>query len=174
MQEISLPLVMVPTGLVAPSLFVDLPYAPGLLLDAHFPIAVVADEVFSQACRIGFDAYFEDLYEGSSSDEMHFVDRFYTTAQVKNEVGTEMLSPQAQQEQLPWRVGFVLGWLSALALAQPQEAQAGLHFLLSIVEREPYQVVHQREAVSGKCEYEVPRAVLASGSCGSDGWPLDM
>ena len=118
-----------------PSDLVDLPYTSTLLLEVAFPFWVVADSSFSEACRVGFDAYFEAMASGSLG-AIHYTDRYYCEDEVEQEVTDSMLACRRLGDCLAWRVGFTLGWLSALALVQPREAQVGLTLLTQLVRAE--------------------------------------
>lgn len=106
--------------------FVDMPYAPSLLLEVALPISVVADDGFSEACRIGFNDYFGGMYQRSSSGECLFVERLYTWADVEREVREQVITfPEKYGEPLSWSAGSALGWLSALALTDRSLALQG-------------------------------------------------
>lgn len=128
METLALLTINAPSAL-SPSIFADIPYSPDLLLDAHFGSHITDDPEFSRACQSNFDTYFEVMYQpDASGDGVQFVERFYTLPQVYREVCEDLFqtSPCAELPSLAWRVGFVLGWLSALALVQREEALKGL------------------------------------------------
>jgi hypothetical protein len=124
---------------LSPSLFVDLPYSPVLLLDAHFGADLTDHKDFVTACGEGFEFYFENMYHYGSEDLPEvFEDYFYTWPEVEDVViENVMLSSPGEQVyvrmfgpiSLAWRAGFVLGWLSALALVDRVLALCGLALL---------------------------------------------
>lgn len=140
------PLEMVPGApvLVAkPSQFVEVAYTPALLLSVQLDAALTEHADFAQACEDGFDAYFEDLYVNASDGELVCVERVYTLTKIYAEVCADVLSfldrRFGTEITLASSVGFALGWLSALALAQPVEAHAGL-VLLEVLATEALRV----------------------------------
>jgi len=122
-----------PVLVAKPSSFVEVAYTPALLLSVQLDAALTEHADFAQACEDGFYAYFEDLYVNASDGELVCVERVYTLTKVYAEVCEGVLSfldrRYGAEMTLAWAVGFMLGWLSALALAQPVEAHAGLVLL---------------------------------------------
>lgn len=121
---------------VAPSVleYVALPYSPSLLLEVHFPLALVADHGFSEACEVGFNDYFGEMCQESTLDELVCVERVYTWADVEQRVVSDMVTASEKLgERLPWCAGYALGWLSALALTQRSLALRGVGFLYALV-----------------------------------------
>jgi hypothetical protein len=135
------PLSVVSTSAMAvsplkPSDVKEISYSPALLLDARFRPVLVVDSAFSEACEAGFNTYFEEMYHGSTPEDLVFVDRFYSCDEVEREViESTVVAHQRDGERLPWCAGFVLGWLSALALVQRREACEGLKLLTFLVVR---------------------------------------
>lgn len=125
---------LVPAPVVKPSDFLTLSYAPALLLDVRFPIVVIADAVFSDACEVGFDAYFDEMMSGSTFEDSYLEDHFYTWDEVERVLCENMSS--AYGDSLPWRAGFCLGWLSALALTDRPLALRGAELLCLLVASE--------------------------------------
>jgi hypothetical protein len=116
--------------------FVEIPYTPSLLLGVQLPIAVVADHAFSEACEIGFNNYFEEMYQCSLSGECSFVERFYTWVDVEREMREQVITfHEKYGERLSWCAGFALGWLSALALVDRPLALQGVTFMSALVAR---------------------------------------
>ncbi len=114
--------------------FVEMPYTPSLLLEVQLPISVVADSAFSEACEIGFNSYFEDMYQCSSSGECTFVERLYTWADVEREVREQVVTTHEKYgERLPWCAGSALGWLSALALTDRPLALQGAALVSALI-----------------------------------------
>lgn len=125
---------------LAPSYFVDLPYSPALLLDAGFDASITDPADFRSACDAGFDDYFEMMYCWSETrTDLVFVDRFYTWLEVQGGIVGNVVRTYGPSEQffrvtpLSWRAGFVLGWLSALALVDRPLALRGLCLLVLLV-----------------------------------------
>lgn len=105
-------------------------YSPALLLDGRFDVTITDDPVFDKACEAGFDAFFESMYQHvEGQDGLVFVEREYTLLAVKNEMLQAMLIDLNSSNRLAWRAGFLLGWLSALALGQRDTALYGLGVL---------------------------------------------
>ncbi len=126
-----------------PSAFIDMPYSSGLLLDGRFDASLTDDPQFRSACKSGFEAYFEDMYEDGTSDDV-FVDHFYRYDEVVDFLmeWRELSMGDAFFEErfgvhtpLAWHVGFMLGWLSALALTDRELALRGLGVLVADVTR---------------------------------------
>ncbi len=124
---------------LAPSLFVDLPYTPALLLDAHFGAEITDHRKFAVACQDGFEWYFSAMWQPTEDKEEVFVERVYTWAEVEKQVMGDMMRRYDLSEvvfgapSLPWRAGFVLGWLSGLALCDRGLALRGLELLKTVV-----------------------------------------
>lgn len=158
---------------VFPAMFVDMPYAPVLLFDAHFDATITDDVAFRDACETGFRSYFGEMWEISPNDENVFVDRFYTVALVSKDIKGSFEHVPAQVS-LACCAGFWLGWVSAWALVQPKEAQAALDCLLTTVNR----VQAGGSSLSARLIANSGYKVSSNGSlirtCGGDGWPLDM
>ena len=138
----SLEAVSVEASRLAPSDFVDLPYSPALLLDARFGAELTDHQDFAAACGEGFDGYFSEMYHWNEDRSgTVFVDHFFTWDEVREMVVQEVAAYCAAYcnesvfEQLygpvslAWRAGFVLGWLSALALSDRALALRGLALL---------------------------------------------
>lgn len=116
--------------------FKDIPYASFLLLCVSFDTSIMSDSIYPRACSCGFVGYFEDMYD----DDGVFVNRFYTRSEVCALVGSEVCAdeshvPLDMRSSLAWRVGYYVGWLSALALTDRAVALVGLHLLAVLVDR---------------------------------------
>jgi len=115
------------------------PYSSALLLPLpDLAPAIVCNHDFVTACEYGHENYFEDMYEWNSThDDLIYVHKSFTSfevfAVVQENLRQEMPLPDLEQTTLPWRVGFVFGWLSALAHYQPVQAQHGLCLLVGLV-----------------------------------------
>src|SRR5579885_711042 len=105
---------------VKPTGFSGLPYSPVLLLDARFDASITDCSWFRDACSDGFEHYFEEVYEADESGDV-VVDRVYTWREVEREIVEHVTRRYDAAERfygvpcLPFRAGFMLGWLSALA-----------------------------------------------------------
>lgn len=122
---------------LTPADFQDVPYSPALLLPACFDSSITANKhQFREGCEGGFEAYFEDMYTWKNPDDQDegliFVSQFYTLADVKSFLLKELL-PSVLSASFPYRVGFVLGWLSALALTNSLLAMQGVRIAESLV-----------------------------------------
>lgn len=120
---------------VSAAAFVEVPYSPTFLLDCSFPAFIRHDHEFALACGCGFDDYFEMMYEWSESDELVFVEKFYTWAEVVTFVIDEMFpcTWYGHETSLPFRAGFLLGWLSALALVNRSMAVMALDIVQALL-----------------------------------------
>ena len=127
----------------APSLLKDLPFDAALLLPHTFDTSIIVHEDFLSSCQEGFDAYFDNMLEQDREGYVFFVDHFYSWDEVQsfllqnafpnpNEVKLAALY-RHELTSLPFRVGFCLGWLSALALTDRALALQGLAFLAYLV-----------------------------------------
>ena len=94
--------------------YAEMPYAPALLLDSKIDASFTDDSKFREGCQDGFEGYFgyrvfdgsgSWLVEGQESYSWEVVAAFLTTNVLDEEGGCR-----------PWRVGYLLGWLSAFAL----------------------------------------------------------
>jgi hypothetical protein len=125
---------------LAPSLFVDLPYSPALLLDAGLGAELTDHTAFAPGCEGGYAMYFDALCDWNKvHSALVLVDHWYTWSEVERVVGESVIRRYDLSEQfwgvraLPWRVGYVLGWLSALALSDYGLALRGLAWLHQVV-----------------------------------------
>ena len=125
-----------PSSLPMVALMREVPYSPALLLESSFDASITDSDEFRKACQWGYDAYFEDMYiTGESETALVFVAKCYTWAEI-----VEFVTQNALGENAPgyfisrdWRAGFGLGWLSALALTNRQEAMMGLTMLTVLI-----------------------------------------
>lgn len=144
------------TASARPTDFLGLPYSSALLLDARLGSAITDAPAFSEGCQEGFGGYFDAIRElGDDVQSLPEVRRFIEGL-VTDEIGP---SGVRRRFWLHWNIGYGIGWLSALALAQYHEAQEGLHELLGLLDREQ------------QPQQWPPRN---SRSVDSAGWPLDM
>src|SRR6266704_6973752 len=98
---------------------VDLPYSPALLLDSKFDASITDDSEFCEGCETGFDAYFESMYQWNEArTDTVFVQQWFSLGEVLAFVAENVFAEDEHDRLLPlgWRAGFLLGWLSALAL----------------------------------------------------------
>ena len=122
-----------PAGVVAVACltfvdFANVPYHPAFLLPARFHASLVSHPEYTSACRGGFDGY---LSEGDGLDNPT---REGVMAFVAEELVCVAFDERFKPE-LAYRAGFVLGWLSALALMDWALALAGLELLHVLVDR---------------------------------------
>jgi hypothetical protein len=107
--------------------------------------SVAADRWYAPARPHGRAFYREEMYafpdefegmRGVDADTLIYWPVEYTRSEVLDMVD-ELIRPServiAVALPLAWRVGFAVGWLSGLAIAQPQEAQEGLIILTALV-----------------------------------------
>jgi hypothetical protein len=113
---------------LTPDDFQDISYSPTLLLPVQFDTSLTLDPEYQEACQVGFDEGFGLL---SEEDEREL----FNWDMVKNEVLTSLLDvqkvlpPGFPTLSLAWASGFLLGWLSALALVDRSLALRGLELL---------------------------------------------
>ncbi|QBD80539.1 hypothetical protein EPA93_33040 [Ktedonosporobacter rubrisoli] len=116
---------------------VEMDYSPALLVPISSALSFHADPEYHKACKPGFITYFEEMYERDTQapQEVVFQPRHYSDLEVGGIVVKEFLS---HREELPlgWRVGFLHGWLSALALTNRVAAQEGAEVLCVLVQSE--------------------------------------
>src|SRR5437588_5825944 len=113
--------------------FVDVPYSPAFLLESRFDASITDDPEFPFTCGCGFDAYFAEMFEWNEEHtDLVFVEKCYTWAEVAELVAETMLHEDRPEhiESNASRAGFVLGWLSALALTHRSLALTGLTLLM--------------------------------------------
>lgn len=124
--------VTVETALMFPFDLISLPYSPALLLDGRLSASITYDPDFHNSCEWGFDCYLGEI----ECDERGLCTT--TSDEARAFVRTEVLyvHPVVGQVPLVCRVGVVLGWLSALAFTQYQEAMEGLRLLTELMECE--------------------------------------
>ena len=108
--------------------FQDISYSPKLLLPVQFDTRLTLDPEYQKACQVGFDDGFGRL---SEEDEREL----FNWDVVRNEVLRSLLDVQRVLPpgfptcSLAWASGFLLGWLSALALVDRPLALRGLELL---------------------------------------------
>lgn len=119
----------------SPADFKDLPYSPMLLLSTHFDASLTTDPEYDEGCECGFDSYFTEMHHWLPGLRGYtFVDRFHTPVSVRDYLESEIVyDPVRNPDLLPWRAGWGLGWLSALALTDQSLALMGLELLRTIV-----------------------------------------
>jgi hypothetical protein len=121
-----------PAGSLTPVDFSNVSYSPALLLPVQFDTRLTLDPEYQEACQVGFDDGFGRL---SEEDEREL----FNWDMVKNEVLTSLLDvqrvlpPGFPTLSLAWASGFLLGWLSALALADRSLALRGLELLIVLL-----------------------------------------
>jgi hypothetical protein len=125
-----------PSSLSLVAVMCDLPYPPALLLESSFDASITDSDEFRRGCQWGYDAYFEDMYvERESETALVFVAKCYTWAEIVEFIIQNTLGENAPGYFISrdWRAGFGLGWLSALALTNQQEAMMGLTMLTALI-----------------------------------------
>lgn len=121
-----------PAAALAPADFSDVSYHPSLLLPVTWASSLVAPAEYANACRDGFISYFEEMMERDEDhDEVVYISRYYTRREVFHQIAENVTQ---QELPLSWRAGFMLGWLSALALTDRTLAIEGLQVLTSLLE----------------------------------------
>ena len=141
------------TPVLKPSDFADISYSPALLLVTPLVAPFMHDKSYRCGCNVGFVSYFEGMVDFTEdSTATVFVDRYYTEDEVAHEIVSAIC--ECFESSLAWRVGFVIGWLSALALTNRVLASKGLMVLSSMI--------------------DWAHMTNASRTCGGDGWPLDL
>lgn len=122
---------------LTPADFENIPYHPAFLLAADLPAALIADASYVRACEAGYGSYFEEMYL-HDGDVSLFTNCFYSRSYVMTYVADNVVEKDVRPfllAPLPWRVGFVLGWLSALSLTDRPLALAGLEMLTLLAAR---------------------------------------
>jgi hypothetical protein len=110
-----------PLSVVAPLLpedFQDVPYSSCFLLPASFPDVIVNDPLYVEWCETGFALYFDDPYNGTSS-----------LSALKVFILQEMFPGSSDDAPFVQHIGFLHGWLSALAFIHRALALQGLDIL---------------------------------------------
>ncbi len=110
--------------------FIGLPYSPALMLDARLSAVITDDPEFRPACEWGFTVFFEEV----ENEEFEACTMEAVKAAIRENMRDD-IDPFFGGVPLVNRVGVSLGWLSALALAQYQEAKEGLQELMALLER---------------------------------------
>jgi hypothetical protein len=165
------------TPVCKPSDFVDVDYTPALLLCTSFTWPFLGDPNHHIACKCGFDAYFEGMYDwNADGTDMIFVDHFYTWREVVQWLTESVCDrkdyPIGERMSLSWRVGIAVGWLSALALVDAGLAAQGLQVLANLVQFECL-----RDNVCGAPSPACFSSMVPAPSacaCGSGSWPMDL
>jgi hypothetical protein len=79
-----------------------------------------------------FEFYVDQYVYVDEINELRYAPWFYTLAEIGELVDQGIRIPDrrvAAMVPLAWRVGFVVGWLSGVAVAQPDDAKAGMTLL---------------------------------------------
>jgi hypothetical protein len=94
-----------------------LPYSPALLLDSKLDASITDHPQFGEGCGCGFRSYFGFQVWDESRDEWveAEVNTLYPWDVVVRFLTGNVLDEEGGRH--PWRIGYVLGWLSAFALA---------------------------------------------------------
>src|SRR5437660_9466493 len=99
--------------------FNGLSYSPALLLDARLSAAITDDADFRSACEWGFWSF----WEGVDCDDDGLCTVKEARAATRENMRDDVHPFFGPPPPLVSRVGVSLGWLSALALAQCEEAK---------------------------------------------------
>jgi hypothetical protein len=111
--------------------YAEMPYSPALLLDSKIDASITDDLKFRKGCEDGFEMYFgyrvldeagSCLVEGQESYSWDVVVAFLTNNVLDEEGGCR-----------PWRIGCLLGWLSAYALFERAMARRALVVLEALL-----------------------------------------
>lgn len=121
------------TERLTPAFFANLDFSPALLLSVQLDTSITSHPEYAHACKSGFTCYFDDMLEADEEeDSFVLVSRYYTHSEVVQFVIDNRM-PEANGDFKPsidaWKVGFVVGWLSALALTDRPLALLGLDTL---------------------------------------------
>jgi hypothetical protein len=146
---------------VSPLDFIEVDYHPGLLLPVSFDRSIMDDPEYANSCEHGYDQYFAEMLTGTTLETLSWEARVYTRSTVTREIIREMtfIEEDGKRAPLAWRVGFFVGWLSALAFTDEALAWFGVEVLTGCIRREQCERGHGSKA---------------SRVCGGDGFPLDM
>lgn len=117
--------------LLTPADFEDVPYTPALLLRASFDASITSAVDYQEGCKYGFD----DCLEMVVSDDPDTVKHCTSRSVVCSFVARNLCQDDFDLSSLAWRIGFVLGWLSALAVTNRSMASVGLDLLTVLVNR---------------------------------------
>jgi len=125
------------TSVLSAAAFVEMKYSPAVLLEASLGADITDDAEFRKACEWGFDAYFEEMYHWNASHtDLEFLETCYTWSEVVEFVIEVVLGEYQELAVMPsrcWRAGFVLGWLSALALVNRFDAVRAVTLLRALI-----------------------------------------
>jgi hypothetical protein len=138
----SLPLVslLAPVSPLTPVDVDAVSYSSALLLPAQFDPCITADPEYQRALEAGFMDFLElfcELLDDEDEDESEQLP--LTWDDVKHEIienvfdTRKVFAPDFSMTVLAWDSGFMLGWLSALALIDRPLALRGLKLLLVFV-----------------------------------------
>lgn len=130
---------------LTPADFQDVAYNSVLLLPVLLASSITEHPCYADGCEGGFESYFESMYDNDECDNEVFVNHFYARAELCSFVAECVLpetnsrmralldSRESWHHRFPRRVGFALGWLSALALTDRPLALVGVQVLLTLV-----------------------------------------
>jgi len=107
-------------------------------LDPPIAIAnITGDPWYREALPYGRFQYRDEMYcYDEQTDSIVYWPLKYSRREVFEMVDLNIRIPDARLAAalpLAWRVGFVTGWLSGLSIAQPDDAQAGMILLATLV-----------------------------------------
>ena len=160
----------------------EIPYSSSLLLSLpDLSSALVCDVEFVHACQYGYDDYFEEMIElltpvdentvvDENTYEFLFTYKAHTSAEVYafilDNVRPEATPLANDATSLPWRVGFLFGWLSALSKYQPMMAKVGVQVLCSLA-RDLEHDKHNRMSLSVVAQEQTQHPVKQTFTLGT-------
>jgi hypothetical protein len=148
-------------------------YSPALLLDGRFDASFVDHADFGVACRVGFEAWIEETFGYDEHGQLVLDRASYT----QREVGDVLVANVCRRydggeaffgvPSLPWRAGFLLGWLSALALLDAALAVRCVGILSDVVLLQKYEEEQRGYnpyvCLEGLCERNHTQMALQAG-----------
>lgn len=105
------------------------PYNQAFLMESCFDTSITSHPDYQQGLSSGICMYFDD---GGYQEDIR---SGHVYACLDDIIETELLAFSLSAADLPYRVGWVHGWLSALALAHHDLALTGLELLYAMLAR---------------------------------------
>ena len=134
-------------------------------LELPSKVAVVSSDAgYTAALPRGRLAYREEMYDyDEETDELIYWPIEYSREEIYEFLRDMVLAHERplMLMKLSWRVGFCVGWLSGLAVAQKDDAQAGLMLLAALL-APLLSAVPQKKQKSSRTE-EKRRSLLREG-----------
>ena len=98
---------------------------------------IAGDPWYREALAYGRFQYRDEMYDyDEETESIIYWPLKYSRHEVFETVDSQIRLPNlrlAVTLPLAWRVGFVVGWLSGLSIAQPDDAKAGMIMLAALV-----------------------------------------